>query len=131
MTLPVIDSAEAFEREVLQAGHPVLVDFTAAWCGPCKMLKPIVEELATEWAGRVKVVQVDVDRAPEIAMKYRILGVPTLMAFVNGEARERLTGYKPKRKIIKKFAKTLGVETCPPRRVAGHRRGCAGPAGRA
>jgi thioredoxin 1 len=92
-----------FDNEVLTAPEPVLVDFSAVWCGPYKMLDPIVEELASEWDGRVKVVKLDVDHAPEIAMKYQVLGVPTLMLFVDGESRERITGFQPKDRIVSKL----------------------------
>ena len=68
--IPEIDEG-TFNNEVLEAAEPVLVDFTAVWCGPCKMLDPIVEELATEWTGKVKVVKLDVDHAPGIAMQYQ------------------------------------------------------------
>jgi len=92
-----------FDNEVLTAPEPVLVDFSAVWCGPCKMLDPIVEDLANEWSGKVKVVKLDVDHAPGIAMKYQILGVPTLMLFVDGETRERITGFQPKDRIVSKL----------------------------
>lgn len=92
-----------FDNEVLTAQEPVLVDFSAVWCGPCKMLDPIVEQLASEWSGKVKVVKLDVDHAPGIAMKYQVLGVPTLMLFVDGETRERITGFQPKDRIMAKL----------------------------
>jgi thioredoxin 1 len=92
-----------FDNEVLTASEPVLVDFSAVWCGPCKMLDPIVEDLANEWSGKVKVVKLDVDHAPGIAMKYQVLGVPTLMLFVDGETRERITGFQPKDRIVSKL----------------------------
>jgi thioredoxin 1 len=92
-----------FDNEVLTAPEPVLVDFSAVWCGPCKMLDPIVEDLANEWSGKVKVVKLDVDHAPGIAMKYQVLGVPTLMLFVDGETRERITGFQPKDRIVSKL----------------------------
>ena len=92
-----------FDNEVLTAPEPVLVDFSAVWCGPCKMLDPIVEDLANEWSGKVKVVKLDVDHAPGIAMKYQVLGVPTLMLFVDGETRERITGFQPKERIVSKL----------------------------
>ena len=92
-----------FKQEVLDAGQPVLVDFTATWCGPCKMLDPIVAQLAQEWAGKVKVVKLDVDDNPELAMQYQVMGVPTLMLFVGGQPSQRISGYQPKDRILAKF----------------------------
>lgn len=97
-----VDEA-SFQSEVLSAEQPVLVDFSAVWCGPCKMLDPIVEQLAQDWTGKVKVVKLDVDHNPNIAMQYQVMGVPTLMLFVGGETRERLSGYQPKDRILSKF----------------------------
>ncbi len=98
---------ENFQTEVLAANQPVLVDFTAVWCGPCKMLEPVVKELAADWQGKAKVVKLDVDHAANIAMQYQVMSVPTLMLFVAGEPKERLTGYLPKNRIEKKFASYL------------------------
>ena len=92
-----------FQNEVIESTEPVLVDFTAVWCQPCKMLDPVVEELANEWEDSVKVFKLDVDEHPNVAMNYQIMGVPTLMLFKNGEAVERVTGYQPKDRIEKKF----------------------------
>lgn len=92
-----------FEEEVSQANLPVLVDFGAVWCGPCKMLDPIVEQLAEEWGDRVKVVHVDVDLNPNLAMQFSVMGVPTLMLFKDGAPKERMSGYKPKNKIVSLF----------------------------
>ena len=92
-----------FQNEVIEAAEPVLVDFTAVWCQPCKMLDPVVEELASDWEDSVKVFKLDVDEHPNVAMNYQIMGVPTLMLFKNGEAVERVTGYQPKDRIEKKF----------------------------
>ena len=100
--IPEIDEG-TFESEVLTASNPVLVDFSAVWCAPCKMLDPIVEELASEWNGKVKFVKLDVDHAPEIAMNYQVFGVPTLMLFMDGESRERITGFQPKDRIVSKL----------------------------
>ena len=96
-------TTEEFQKEVLEAGQPVLVDFTAEWCGPCKMLDPIVGQLAVEWAGKVKVVALDVDENPDVDMGYQVMGGPTLLLFVNGQPSQRTTGYLPKDKIIARF----------------------------
>ena len=93
----------SFQNEVIESAEPVLVDFTAVWCQPCKMLDPVVEELASDWEDSVKVFKLDVDEHPDVAMNYQIMGVPTLMLFKNGEAVERVTGYQPKDRIEKKF----------------------------
>lgn len=95
---------ENFDQEVINSVVPVLVDFSAEWCGPCKMLEPVVEEMATEWWGKVKVVRLDVDQNPNIAMNYQIMGVPTLMLFQGGKALDRVTGYLPKPRIIEKLS---------------------------
>lgn len=94
---------DKFEKEVLESKTPVLVDFGAVWCGPCKMLDPVVEELAGEWGEKVKVVKIDIDDNPTIPMKYQVMGVPTLMLFVNGQPKERMTGFRPKKHVQKKF----------------------------
>ena len=95
---------DTFESEVLKADRPVLVDFSAVWCGPCKMLDPIVKQLADEWQGQVKGVKIDADQSPGIVAQYGVMGIPTLMLFKGGEIKERLTGYKPKDKLIKTFS---------------------------
>jgi thioredoxin 1 len=96
-----------FQREVLGAAQPVMVDFTATWCGPCKMLEPVVKELAALWEGKVKVYKLDVDDHSDIAMQYGVMGVPTLILFVNGQPAQRLTGYQPKDRIIAKFSPSI------------------------
>ena len=96
-----------FQKEVLESGLPVLVDFTAVWCGPCKMIDPIVSQLAQEWAGKVKVVALDVDDNPDLAMQYQVMGVPTLMLFINGQPSQRVSGYQPKDRIVAKFKPML------------------------
>jgi thioredoxin 1 len=95
---------EIFQDEVIQAEQPVLVDFSAVWCGPCKMLDPIVEQLAEQWNGKVKFVKLDVDHHPDLAMNYQVMGVPTLIMFKDGEPVERVTGYQPKDRLEKKFS---------------------------
>jgi thioredoxin 1 len=83
---------ENFENEVIQAQGPVLVDFYADWCGPCKVIGPVVEELADEYAGKANVRKVDVDVSQEIAGRYGVRGIPTLMVFKDGEVRETVVG---------------------------------------
>jgi thioredoxin 1 len=97
-------SETAFQSEVLASTLPVLVDFTAVWCGPCKMLDPVVKQLANEWEGKVKVFKLDVDDSPNLALDYQVMGVPTLMLFKNGQPVERVTGYQPKDRLEKKFS---------------------------
>ena len=96
-----------FKKEVLGAAQPVIVDFTATWCGPCKALEPVVTDLAQQWAGKVKVFKLDVDEASDIAMQYGVMGVPTLILFVNGKPAQRLSGYQPKDRIVAKFSPSL------------------------
>jgi thioredoxin 1 len=91
---------ENFESEVLRAKQPVLVDFWAEWCGPCRKIAPLVEEIAAKYAGRVKVGKVNADEQPEIALSYKVMGIPTLILFKNGVAVNRLIGLQPKEKII-------------------------------
>jgi thioredoxin 1 len=100
-------SEATFQIEVLESSLPVLVDFTAVWCGPCKMLDPLVKQLAQEWEGKVKVVKLDVDDSPQLAMDYQVMGVPTLMLFKDGRPVERVTGYQPKDRLEKKFSPHL------------------------
>ena len=92
-----------FKNEVLDADKPVLVDFTAVWCQPCRMVDPIVKQLAQDWDGKVKVVKLDADENPNILMQYGVLGIPTLMLFKSGQVKERVTGYQPKDKLVMKI----------------------------
>jgi len=92
-----------FESEVIQSEVPVLVDFWAVWCAPCKMIAPIVEELAGELDGKVKIGKVDVDNNPGTAAKYAIRSIPTLMIFKNGEVVDHIVGVQPKKNIVDKL----------------------------
>jgi thioredoxin 1 len=97
---------ETFEVEVLQAGHPVVVDFTAPWCGPCKAIEPALEELAAAAPG-VTFVKLDIDANPQTAGRFGVLSLPTVMLFDGGEPRQTVYGARPKRHFAKSFAAYL------------------------
>lgn len=92
-----------FQKEALESDIPVLVDFYADWCGPCKMVAPIVSELAEEYAGSFKIGKLNVDEASETASKYRVMSIPTLIIFKNGTAVETIVGAVPKKALVDKL----------------------------
>ena len=92
-----------FDAEVIDSKIPVLIDFTAVWCGPCKMVDPIIKQLAVEWDGKAKVVKCDADQNPDLITRLGIMGIPTIMMFKDGNMVERITGYKPKDQLVAKF----------------------------
>lgn len=96
-----------FEREVLQSDKPVLVDFWAAWCGPCRMVAPVVDQIAAEYAGKVKVGKINVDEQSELSNKYRIMSIPTLMVFKNGAIAESVMGARSKESLASMLDKHL------------------------
>jgi thioredoxin 1 len=105
-TTPVTDSS--WSTEVLQSDTPVLVDFWAEWCGPCRMVGPIVEELATEQAGKLKVVKLNVDDNPDVTRQYRVMSIPTLMVFSGGDERKRIVGARGKAQLLSEVSEFIG-----------------------
>lgn len=98
--MPLALTSANFESEVLKSDIPVLVDFWATWCGPCRALAPTIEELATELDGKVKVAKINVDEERDLAQKYNVMSIPTLIVFKNGEVAETAVGTRPKEDII-------------------------------
>ena len=96
-------TSERFTQEVLQSNTPVLIDFWAPWCGPCKMMAPVVEEVAGELSGKVKVGKVNVDDYGDLAQQYNILSIPTFMIFKGGQAVEQFSGAMPKETLVQKL----------------------------
>ncbi|MHB8171546.1 MAG: thioredoxin [Thermincolia bacterium] len=96
-----------FKDEVIGATEPVLVDFWAAWCGPCKMIAPVIDEIAEDFHGKVKVGKVDVDENRQTAMEYGVMSIPTLIIFKGGQPVERAVGYKSKDELKAMLEKTL------------------------
>ena len=92
-----------FKSEVLQSSTPVLVDFWAEWCGPCKMLSPIIDQVAIELAGKMKIAKLNVDEAPDLAGQYNVMSIPTLLIFKNGEPVDQIVGAMPKDKLLAKI----------------------------
>ncbi len=96
-----------FENEVLRSPLPVLLDFSAEWCAPCKKLAPIVEAVAGEYASRLKVAHLDIDKAQATAVKYGIMSVPTVLFFKGGKVLDQLLGYVPREKLVEKIDRIL------------------------
>ncbi len=110
---PLHVSDEEFNKTVLESPVPVLVDFWATWCGPCRMIAPFVEEIAHDYAGKAVVVKMDTDANPQTPMKYGIMGIPTLIIFKNGKEAERIVGAVPKAMITRKLDAVLAKEQVP------------------
>jgi thioredoxin 1 len=99
----IVLSRENFPAEVLQSSTPVLVDFWAEWCGPCKMIAPILDELAEEYQGRVKIAKVNIDEQQELAAEYSVRAIPTLLLFSKGQVAEQIVGARGKRELKASF----------------------------
>ncbi len=96
-----------FDKEVLKSSQPVLVDFSATWCGPCQMMGPVMEKLATEFEGKAKVAKVDIDECSDLAMKYNIMSVPSMLFFKNGEIKDQVVGAVPTEHLSEKLNSLL------------------------
>ena len=107
LTVEVTDAN--FQQEVMKSETPVLIDFWAAWCGPCKMIGPVVEEIAKEYEGKLKVGKVDVDNNPEISVQFGIRSIPTLMVFKGGKVVEQIIGAVPKKNLMEKVLPHISV----------------------
>lgn len=104
---PITLSDATFDEEINASDEPVLVDFWAEWCGPCKMIAPILEEIAEEQAGKLKVAKLNVDEAPAIAQRFEVMSIPTLIVFQDGKPAKRLVGAKPKAALVKDLSEFL------------------------
>lgn len=100
-------TAENWDQEVLGSSQPVLVDYWAAWCGPCRMVAPIVEELANEYVGKVTIGKLNVDEQGAVASKYGVMSIPTLALFKNGEVVDKIVGFRSKSDLVKMLDKHL------------------------
>jgi thioredoxin 1 len=102
-------SDATFDQEVLKSDQPVLVDFWAAWCGPCRALAPTVDTIATEYQGKIKVMKMDVDKNPATPGRYGVRGIPALILFKGGQVADQIVGFVPKEKIDQSLTRVLSV----------------------
>jgi thioredoxin 1 len=107
MAKPIVVSDDTFEETVLKAELPTVVDFWAVWCGPCKMIAPVLEEIADEYDGQLQIAKLDVDHNNQTAMGYGVMSIPTLIVFKEGQPVERIVGFMPKAKLLSKITPHL------------------------
>ena len=108
MSEPIVVNDSDFDQTVLQAERPVLVDFWAPWCAPCRMVAPVVEELASEYEGKISFAKLDIDQNPRTATKYSIMSIPTLLIFKKGEPVSHIVGFRPKAELKRSLDAVLG-----------------------
>ena len=104
MAKPQVVSDQSFEQDVLKSDTPVLVDFWAVWCGPCRMVAPVLEEIANEQGDKVKIAKLDVDANPITAGRFGVRSIPTMILFKNGREAQRMVGYMPKERLLQQLA---------------------------
>ena len=107
MATPTVVTDETFNQEVLKSDTPTLVDFWAVWCGPCRMVAPVVDEIAREQLGKLKVMKLDVDENQNTAMAYGVMSIPTLLLFKNGKPVDRIVGFQPKPQLVSRLQRHL------------------------
>lgn len=98
-----------FQREVLESNLPVLLEFGAVWCAPCKRLEPILLQLGEAWAGKIRIAKLDVDESADLTMQFQIMSVPTLVLFVNGQPQQRVSGLQQRERLVEKFEPFLSL----------------------
>ncbi len=104
---PITITDDNFEQEVTKSDKPVLIDFWAAWCGPCRMIAPIVEELAQEYDGKIKIGKLDVDENQQTAIKFGVRSIPTILIFKNGALKDTIIGAVPKAQIVQRLSSSM------------------------